>query len=75
MRKNLIEARKKAQLTQTELAKQLSVSLRQYQSLEAGTSGGSIKVWQRLKELYEKPIDFLLEQEPIGGAGTPPIRK
>lgn len=75
MRKNLIQTRKEAQLTQAELAVMLEVSEQHYQRLEAGTSGGSIKVWQRLKELYEKPIDFLLEQEPIGGAGTPPIRK
>ncbi len=64
MRENLINARKKKGYTQKELAQLISLSERQYQSLEAGTSDGSIKTWQRLKEiLHTETIDFLLEQE------------
>ena len=47
-----------------EMAKNLGVTTRQYNRLEAGTSDGSIKVWQRLKDLLKaKSIDFLLEQD------------
>ncbi len=63
MRKKLINTREKKHLTQAEMAKQLNVSVRQYQNLEAGTSDGSIRVWQRLKEITGESIDYLLEQE------------
>lgn len=63
MRLNLVNERRKKQLTQAETAKVISVTTRQYINLEAGTSDGSIKVWQKLKNLFNKPIDFLLEQE------------
>ena len=64
MRKNLINARQKAQLTQMELATKLNITVRQYSRLEAGTSEGSVKVWNKLKEILNAPnIDHLLEQE------------
>ncbi|MEE0681415.1 MAG: helix-turn-helix transcriptional regulator [Christensenellales bacterium] len=62
MRTNLINERKKKKLTQTEIAKILGITDRQYARLEAGTSNGSIKVWQSLKDLFQKSIDYLLEQ-------------
>lgn len=62
-RNNLAELRRNAQLTQSELAKELGVSLRQYNRLEAGTSNGSIGVWRQLQQLLQAPsIDYLLEQ-------------
>lgn len=64
-RKNLINTRTIKKLTQVELAKLLGVSERQYQNLEAGTSNGSVEIWQKLKEITGKSIDFLLEQEVI----------
>lgn len=68
MRKNLITERKQKRLTQAETAQRIGITTRQYQALEAGTSDGSIKVWLRLKDLFHKPIDYLLEQE----ADNPP---
>lgn len=62
-RQNLINARQKAQLTQAELAKKLEITLQHYQRLEAGTSEGSVKVWNKLKEILNTSIDHLLEQE------------
>ena len=62
MRTNLINERKKKKLTQTEIAKILGITDRQYARLEAGTSNGRIKVWQSLKDLFQKSIDYLLEQ-------------
>ncbi len=63
LQNNLKTERKKADLTQTEVAKHLGITVRQYQAIEAGTSDGSIKVWRKLSELFHKPIDYLLEQE------------
>ena len=63
MRNNLKAERKKADLKQTEVAKHLGITVRQYQAIEAGTSDGSIKVWRKLSVLFHKPIDYLLEQE------------
>lgn len=63
MRKNLILARKSKGCTQLELADKLGISERQYRRLEAGTSKGSIEVWESLKHiLCAKSIDWLLEQ-------------
>lgn len=62
-RNHLIASRSKAKMTQAELAGLVGVTERQYQNLEAGTSDGSIKVWQELKRLLRaKSIDWLLEQ-------------
>ena len=60
--KNLIIMRKKSNFTQAEVAKLIGITDRQYARLEAGTSDGSIKVWGKLKDLFHKPIDYLLEQ-------------
>nr|WP_312579616.1 helix-turn-helix transcriptional regulator [Sedimentibacter sp.] len=62
MRINLINARKNANLTQSQVSKKIEVSERHYQKLEAGTSNGSIKIWCKLKSLFNQPIDCLLEQ-------------
>lgn len=63
MRENLTNARKNKGFTQLELANKLGITERHYQNLEAGTSGGSIKVWHELKQLlHAKSIDWLLEQ-------------
>lgn len=63
-RKNLICLRQKNDLTQAETAEKLGITERHYQALEAGTSDGSVKVWNRLKALLgAESIDYLLEQE------------
>ena len=63
MRRNLMQKREKANLTKAAIADKIGITERQYQRLEAGTSDGSIKVWQELKRLLRaKSIDWLLEQ-------------
>lgn len=63
MRENLMNARKSKGYIQMQLAEQLGITMRHYQALEAGTSDGSIKVWEKLKTiLHAKSIDWLLEQ-------------
>lgn len=57
--------RKSKGLTQTKVSELIGVTTRHYQSLEAGTSRGSMKVWQKFQKLYGKPIDFLIAQEEV----------
>ena len=61
MRKNLIEKRTVKKMTQADIAKLIGITTRQYSRLEAGTSDGSIKVWEKLKDLFNTSIDTLLE--------------
>lgn len=62
-RENLIKARKKYNYTQETISVKLGITPRQYQRLEAGTSKGSVDVWEKLKTiLHAKSIDWLLEQ-------------
>lgn len=62
-RVNLIRARKIHGYTQQELASKLDITERQYQRLEAGTSKGSVDVWEKLKLILRaESIDWLLMQ-------------
>ncbi len=65
MRKNLINARKTKELTQEELARRLNITSRHYRALELGSSNGTIPIWKQLKQILDKSIDDLLEQESI----------
>jgi DNA-binding XRE family transcriptional regulator len=62
LRKNLIAERRLKDFTQVQTARQIGITSRQYQALEAATSDGSLKVWDKLSKLFGKPIDYLLEQ-------------
>lgn len=53
LRKNLQAARKAAGLTQQAMADKLGITLRYYQRIEYGESGGSFEVWDALEELLE----------------------
>lgn len=63
LRTNLLNERKQRQFTQADTAKAIGITVRQYINLEAGTSYGSVKVWQKLSKLFCTTIDYLLEQE------------
>lgn len=51
MRKNLKEARKRAGLTQQQMADRLDISLRYYQNIEAGDRTGDFTLWDTLEDL------------------------
>lgn len=51
MRKNLKEARKKAGLTQQQMADKLEISLRYYQNIEAGDRTGDFVLWDSLEDI------------------------
>lgn len=59
LRSNLIAARQEKGYTQLILAQMIGTSVRNYQYLEAGTSGGSMKLWQKLSAILNKDIDNL----------------
>ena len=65
LRPNLIQKRKNSHLTQSEMAGLLHVTIRHYKSLEAGTSNGSVKIWQQLAQKFNTTIDSLLEQDSV----------
>lgn len=67
MRENLIAEREQKRLTKSEVAKIVGITPRQYDRLEAGTSDGSVKVWQKLKDLFKTSIDTLLENTTKNG--------
>ena len=48
-RKNLKEARKKAGMTQQQMADRLEMGLRHYQKIESGDTNGSFEVWDALE--------------------------
>ncbi len=60
MRENLIAARHKKGYTQLILAQMINTSVRNYQYLEAGTSRGSMKLWQKLSVILNEDIDHLI---------------
>jgi len=63
VRKNLINARKKAKQTQKNLATILNITERQYRSIENGKSDGSMKIWKKLRILLNATIDDLEQTE------------
>jgi len=65
-RDNLKEARQEKGFTQANIAEILGISERQYRSLEAGTSNGTIPLWEQLKSILGGSIDYLLEREQKG---------
>ena len=64
MRTRLIEERKKHYRTQIAIAKDLNITTQHYQRLEAGTSNGSIKIWQQLADRFDTTIDVLVKITP-----------
>lgn len=61
-RSHLIKQRKEHDLKQEETANFLGITTRHYRQLEAGTSDGSVKIWQQLAKRFSTTIDYLLEQ-------------
>ena len=59
MRETLIKKRQQKKITQKELARELGISERQYQNLEAGTSEGKMKYWFKLSEILGARIEDL----------------
>ena len=63
MRKNLKEARRKAGMTQQQMADKLGIGLRQYQGIESGETVGVVEVWDLLEDLFNIHQRILRENE------------
>lgn len=63
MRKNLKEARRKAGMTQQQMADKLGIGLRQYQRIESGETVGVVEVWDLLEDLFNIHQRILRENE------------
>ena len=53
MRKNLKEARKKAGMTQQQMADRLKIGLRHYKKIESGETLGSISLWDDMEDILK----------------------
>lgn len=53
MRENLKEARRKAGMTQKQVAEYLNMSEIGYRQIESGKRIGSIKIWDMLEDLFD----------------------
>ena len=51
-RENLKKARQKAGMTQKQVAEHLNVIERHYKAIESGERLGSIKIWDKLEDLF-----------------------
>ena len=51
-RENLKKARKKAGMTQKQVAEYLGISERYYRLIESGMRNGTFEVWDRLEDLF-----------------------
>ena len=51
MRENLKKARRKAGMTQQQVADKLDIGLRYYQKIEAGNATGAFEIWDALEDL------------------------
>jgi transcriptional regulator with XRE-family HTH domain len=51
VRANLKEARRKAGMTQQQMADRLEISLRYYQNIESGDRTGDFVIWDTLEDI------------------------
>ena len=65
MSKILKNARVNKGFTQKQLAERLGIGTRMYQYLEAGDFNGSIKIWDKLEDLFKVPQRQLRENTNI----------
>ncbi len=65
MRANLKEARRKAGMTQQQMADRLEVGLRHYQKIESGETNGSFAIWDALEDILEIHQRKLRENQDI----------
>ena len=65
MRKNLKEARRKAGMTQQQMADKLDISLRYYQNIEAGSRTGDFVLWDMMEDITGIHQRILREIEEI----------
>ena len=63
--KNIIRLRQNAKLTQIELAERLNYSDKAVSKWERAESMPDITVLKRIADLFEVPLDYLVQEEPV----------
>lgn len=64
MRNNLKNLRVKKGYSQSRIAKELGITIRQYIYIEHGESKGSVGLWERLRDILEADcIDVILQND------------
>lgn len=56
---NLINCRIDANMTQSDVAKEIGIGLSTYAAYESGYRGANPYVWKKLSILFDKDIDYL----------------
>ena len=69
----IILARESRGLTQSNLAKSLSVSQGKLSKIEHGVLNASEEILNKLSEELGYPIEFFFQDEPVYGAGLSPL--
>ena len=64
MRSNLKNARKKAGMTQQQVADKLGIVLTHYQKIEAGERTGNYALWDAMEDLFNVHQRVLRENHP-----------
>jgi transcriptional regulator with XRE-family HTH domain len=70
MRQKLKEARKKAGMTQQQMADRLEISLRYYQNIESGSRTGDFVIWDTLEDItgiHQRILREISETRPAQG--------
>lgn len=70
MRQNLKEARRKAGMTQQQMADYLKLNIRHYQKIEAGEINGSFEAWDALEDLlgiHQRKLREISDSHPVQG--------
>ena len=70
MRQKLKEARKKAGMTQQQMADRLEISLRYYQNIESGSRTGDFGIWDALEDItgiHQRILREISETRPDQG--------
>jgi transcriptional regulator with XRE-family HTH domain len=60
---NLRTERLSLGIKQKEMAEYLSLNVRHYRAIELGESNGSMGVWRKLSEFFDRSIDYLSVEE------------
>ncbi|WP_025655549.1 helix-turn-helix transcriptional regulator [Hungatella hathewayi] len=66
-RKNLKEARKRAGMTQQQMADRLEIGLRHYKYIESGEVVGNIQIWDELEDItgiHQRKLREISETHP-----------
>lgn len=71
--KNIIGLRQKAGLTQLELAEKLNYSDKAISKWERAESLPDITVLKRIADLFEVPLDYLVQEEPVQSRREAPV--